>query len=227
RQADRKTTPDARLPRSLVCALTAELSVAIDEKAWDFSAHPAVRDCPGAGSGLKLGSLEDVAKAKGVAEGANPLRELLLRGKVAYLFQRYSAERELSAMLLCIPDGNQEVRDLSDMMTAWIDQTLGATPADRAKQKNALFLVLSKMDREFEQKAGETEESRKLRWSARLNNSLINNFRGEWPSNWDSRPFANTFWLRNPTVIDERLMDYDGGREQGIAETFAERALEL
>ena len=36
---------------------------------------------------------------KGVAEGANPLRELLLRGKVAYLFQRYSAERELSAAI--------------------------------------------------------------------------------------------------------------------------------
>jgi hypothetical protein len=151
----------------------------------------------------------------------------LLRGKVAYLFQRYSAERELSAILLCIPDGNQEVRDLSDMMTAWIDQTIGATPGDRAKQKNALFLVLTKMDREFEQKAGETEESRKLRWSARLNNSLINNFRGEWPANWDGNPFDNTFWLRNPTVIDERLMDYDDGRERGIAETFAERANEL
>ena len=86
------------------------------------------------------------------------------------------------------------------MMTAWIDQTIGATPADRAKQKNALFLVLTKMDREFEQKAGETEESRKLRWSARLNNSLVNNFRGEWPANWDGKPFDNTFWLRNPTV---------------------------
>jgi hypothetical protein len=130
-------------------------------------------------------------------------------------------------MLLCIPDGNQEVRDLSDMMTAWIDQTIGATPAERVKQKNALFLVLSKMDREFEQKAGETEESRKLRWSARLNNSLINNFRGEWPSNWDGRPFNNSFWLRNPTVIDERLMDYDGGRELRVAEAFAARAIEL
>ena len=107
------------------------------------------------------------------------------------------------------------------MMTAWIDQTIGATPADRAKQKNALFLVLTKMDREFEQKAGETEESRKLRWSARLNNSLINNFRGEWPANWNGKPFDNTFWLRNPTVLDERLMDYDGGRETGVAEAFA------
>ena len=195
-----RARPTPRLPRSLVCALTAELSVAIAEKPWDFFDHTDLLDFPGARSRLKLANLEDVAKAKGVAEGANPLRELLLRGKVAYLFQRYSAERELSAILLCIPDGNQEVRDLSDMMTAWIDQTIGATPADRAKQKNALFLVLTKMDREFEQKAGETEESRKLRWSARLNNSLVNNFRGEWPANWDGRPFDNTFWLRNPTV---------------------------
>lgn len=227
KQADRRTSPDARLPRSLICALTAELSVAIDEKPWDFFDHTDLLDFPGARSRLKLANLEDVAKAKGVAEGANPLRELLLRGKVAYLFQRYSAERELSAILLCIPDGNQEVRDLSDMMTAWIDQTIGATPADRAKQKNALFLVLTKMDREFEQKAGETEESRRLRWSARLGNSLINNFRGEWPTNWNGRPFDNSFWLRNPTVIDERLMDYQAGREVGIAAAFAERAAEL
>jgi len=227
KQADRRTSPDARLPRSLVCALTAELSVAIDEKPWDFFDHTDLLDFPGARSRLKLANLEDVAKAKGVAEGANPLRELLLRGKVAYLFQRYSAERELSAILLCIPDGNQEVRDLSDMMTAWIDQTIGATPADRAKQKNALFLVLTKMDREFEQKAGETEESRRLRWSARLGNSLINNFRGEWPTNWNGKPFDNSFWLRNPTVIDERLMDYTAGRETGIAEAFAARAVEL
>ena len=206
KQADGRAAPDAELPRSLICALTAELSVAIAEKPWDFFDHTDLLDFPGARSRLKLANLGDVAKAKGVAEGANPLRELLLRGKVAYLFQRYSAERELSAILLCIPDGNQEVRDLSDMMTAWIDQTIGATPAERAKQKNALFLVLTKMDREFEQKAGETEESRKLRWSARLNNSLINNFRGEWPANWDGKPFDNTFWLRNPDR-DRRAAD--------------------
>ena len=76
-------------------------------------------------------------------------------------------------------------------------------------------------------KAGETEESRHLRWSARLGNSLVNNFRGEWPLNWNGRPFDNTFWLRNPTVIDERLMDYDGGREVGaLLARLADEALD-
>ena len=170
KRTDGISTADAQLPRSLVCALTAELNVAIDEKPWDFFDHTDLLDFPGARSRLKLANLEDVGKAKDVAEGANPLRELLLRGKVAYLFQRYSAERELSAILLCIPDGNQEVRDLSDMMGAWIDQTIGATSADRAKQKNALFLVLTKMDLEFEQKGGETEELRRAALAARINN---------------------------------------------------------
>ena len=56
---------------------------------------------------------------------------------------------------------------------------------------------------------------------------MINNFRGEWPTNWNGRPFDNTFWLRNPTVLDERLMDHSGGRETGVAEAFAPRAIEL
>ncbi len=50
---------------------------------------------------------------------------------------------------------------------------------------------------------------------------------GEWPSNWNGKSFDNTFWLRNPTVIDERLMDYESGRETGTAEAFAQRAVEL
>jgi hypothetical protein len=42
-------------------------------------------------------------------------------------------------------------------------------PAERAKQKNSLFLVLTKMDRGVRAEGGRDEESRKLRWSARLN----------------------------------------------------------
>jgi len=216
--------PDVDLPRSLICALTAELRIAIGERPWPFFEHTDLLDFPGARSRLKLEKIEDAAKSKQIAEGANPLRELLLRGKVAYLFQRYSADRELSAMLLCIPDGVQEVRDLSDMVAGWVNATFGDTPQARARQRNGLYLVLTKMDREFEQKAGETDKDIPLRWTARLNNSLLTNFRGDWPRDWDGRPFDNTFWLRNPTVRDERLMLYEAGRETGVAPGFIPRS---
>ena len=38
--------PSAELPRSLICALTAELSVAIAEKPWDFFEHTDLLDFP-------------------------------------------------------------------------------------------------------------------------------------------------------------------------------------
>ncbi|MGE0422075.1 MAG: virulence factor SrfC family protein [Reyranellaceae bacterium] len=219
---------DAELPRSLICALTAELRIAIGEKPWPFFDHTDLLDFPGARSRLKLEQLEDAGKNADGTRAANPLRELLLRGKVAYLFQRYSAEREISAILLCIPDGVQEVRDLSPMMEGWVNATFGELPQTRARQRCGLFLVLTKMDREFEQKAGEVGDDIRMRWTARLNNSLLKNFRGEWPTNWDGKPFNNSFWLRNPTVKDERLMKYGAdGREAGIAETFTERSTTL
>lgn len=66
-----------------------------------------------------------------------------------------------------------------------IDQTIGATPADR-QQKNALF-VLTKMDREFEQKAGETEEQPPALDSP-PGNSLIYTFAASGPSTGTDTP---------------------------------------
>jgi hypothetical protein len=52
KQADRAISEDARLPRSLVCALTAELKVAIYVKPWDFFDHTDLLDFAGARSRL-------------------------------------------------------------------------------------------------------------------------------------------------------------------------------
>jgi hypothetical protein len=211
-----------RLPRSLICALAAELVTSLPERPWPFLDSADLLDFPGARSRLRISSLEDVKRSKGVAEGANPLRELLLRGKVAYLFERYTVERELAALALCIPDGPQEVRDLSDMVGAWVRQVVGATREARARQSRALLLVLTKMDREFEVKSGETDQSRKSRWTSRLNNSLLNNFRGEWPHDWDGNPFNNTFWLRNPEHLEPGRIVYVKGAEPPVETAFTE-----
>jgi hypothetical protein len=210
------------LPRSLVAALTAELRITVREKPSEVFDHTDLLDFPGARSRLGIKRLEDAGKDDKGETTANPLRELLLRGKVAYLFEGYTAEGEISALLLCVPDSVQEVRGLSGMVEDWVHGTLGAKPEARAKEKVGLFLVLTKMDAEFVQKEGVDDKDKD--WGIRIDSSLLKNFRGDWPTDWDGRPFRNLFWLRNPTIHDTRIMVYeDDKREIGIADSFRER----
>ncbi len=199
------------LPRRLITALTAEITIYMREKPDDFFDYTDLLDFPGYRSRLKL---EDIRREL-AREGT--LENLFLRGKVAYLFERYCAERELTSMLLCIGPGNQEVQDLPRAVYDWIVATHGETPARRADKPPALFFVLTKMDMEFEKKKG--TPSVESRWNTRLQSSLLDFFgkQHDWPTNWDgSHPFNNVFLLRNPNFRSEAIFAFDGDRESGI-----------
>ncbi|NBC34364.1 MAG: hypothetical protein GVY13_16930 [Alphaproteobacteria bacterium] len=201
------------LPRAFITALIAELQIVIQDKPWPFFDHTDLLDFPGARS------RENIPDIRRFLTQPNALQSLFLRGKVAYLFDRYCAEQELTSMLLCIGPSNQEVRTLPGMVKDWIDSTHGPEPADRAKHQTALFLVLTKFDAEFEEKAGQAETS-EGRWTARLHASLLDFFgkADDWPIAWTpGEPFRNTFWLRNPNYKAKHILDYDEeGREQGV-----------
>ena len=199
------------LPRSEVTALIAELRIVISEQPWDFFQHTDLLDFPGARSREQIKDLPEFLA------GTDALQSLFLRGKVAYLFERYCAEQELTSMLLCIGPSNQEVKTLPEMVFNWIESTHGATPEQRSQQPTALFLVLTKFDMEFEEKAG--ERSPESRWITRMESSLLNFFgkQHEWPRRWDSSgPFRNSYWLRNPNFKAKNLFDYDGNVELTI-----------
>lgn len=214
----------ATLPRAALAALVAELTIALRDKPWDFFEVTDLLDFPGARSREKLSQPGRFLAEKGKFPG------LFLRGKVAYLYQRYCAEQEITAMLLCIGPSNQEVRTLPRMIKDWVDGTLGATPEERARHRNALFLVLTKFDTEFEEKKGAAEGTGS-RWTIRLNASLLDFFGKEhdWPRDWAAgRPFANTYWLRNPNVAAKHILDYDEqGREAGLRASEAPRLARL
>ncbi len=212
----------AMLARPAVTALIAELTIVMKDKPWDFFDHTDLLDFPGARS---RENIEDVAA---FMAGPDALRSLFLRGKVAYLFDRYCAEQELTSMLLCIGPSNQEVRTLPAMIKDWIDSTHGPAAADRVAQQTALFLVLTKFDAEFSEKAGESRDSVE-RWTTRLNASLLDFFgkAHDWPREWvPGEPFRNSYWMRNPNYKAKEILDYDedgvetglrGGEEQRIA----------
>ncbi|MDG4551447.1 MAG: virulence factor SrfC family protein [Candidatus Contendobacter sp.] len=200
------------LPRSEVTALIAELRIVINEQPWDFFQHTDLLDFPGARS------REQIKDLPTFLQGADALQSLFLRGKVAYLFERYCVEQELTSMLLCIGPSNQEVKTLPEMVFDWIVSTHGATPEQRSQQPTALFLVLTKFDMEFEEKAG--ERSPESRWITRLESSLLNFFgkQHDWPRQWDAQgPFRNSFWLRNPNFKAKNIFDYDeNGQELNV-----------
>jgi hypothetical protein len=189
--------------RAVVAALVAELIIPLAEAAWPFLDRTDLLDFPGARSRESITDLDQfLAKPE-------QLGHIFLRGKVAYLFQRYQAEQEITAMLLCVADSVQDVQTLPGMVNDWVNQVLGKSPEERSRQRDSLFVVLTKFDREFSDKAGEDPTSGE-RWTARMNASQLNYFRFPWVDKWKpDRPFDNVCWLRSTSTFDSPVFDYD------------------
>ena len=208
-------TPQGRratLQRAVVTALTAELTIVMSRSPAPYFDYTDLLDFPGYRSRYKFDDVRRELRKEGM------LKEMFLRGKVAYLFQRYCAERELTSMLLCIGPSNQEVQDLPGVINDWICSTHGERPEDRVGKEISLFFVLTKFDMEFEQKKG--APSVETRWDNRLHASLLDFFgkQHDWPHEWDgTNAFNNLFLLRNPNFRFDAILEYDAdGREKGI-----------
>ncbi|MDR1396301.1 MAG: putative virulence factor [Desulfarculales bacterium] len=184
------------LPRVYLAALTAELIIPVRDKPADFFDHTDLLDFPGYRSREEFKNLSEEAQDPYILELC------FLRGKVAYLFQRYCAERELTGLLLCIAPSVQEVKGMSEAVNEWIAGAHGESPESRTGKDVALFFILTKSDMEFENKAGARDLSK--RWDIRIGSSLLQPFatQHEWPKYWDKNgPFNNIFLLRNTTIL--------------------------
>lgn len=203
------------VPIGTLCGLISELVIQLKEKPHDFFDCTDLLDFPGARS----------RHARKKDADSSIQIDTFLRGKVAYLFDKYSSDLELSAMLLCVGPSNQEVVGLARLVEDWVERTHGKAPEERDKLPTSLFLVLTKFDQEFSQGAGRTTDG--TRWATRLQASLLEPFgahchRTGWVKRWDSRgAFRNTYWLRNTNVDQLGLIQYEGeiaaSREIGFA----------
>jgi len=209
-----RTGRRADLERAVLTAVVAELQLQLADKPFDFFDHTDLLDFPGARTRGK----ESAQNAE--REAAQNIFMLFRRGKVAYLYQRYLAEQELTSMLLCLKHSNQEVATVPFMVNDWIISTHGATAEARQNRDTALFLIFTMFDVEFALKAGQQDDAVE-RWSTRIETTLTQ-YLGKspehtWVHDWvPGKAFNNTFWLRNPAVRDEGLLDYNGKMEAGF-----------
>ena len=196
-----------RLSRNVLTALIAELVITMQEKPADFFDHTDLLDFPGARS------RETRVKDPKYLDDTESRPRLFLRGKVAYLFERYCENKELTTLLLCSGFENMEVISLPEMVFDWIAATHGKTPEQRANQSTSLFLVMTKFDvTAFKQAAGDGDMAN--RWTTRLETSLIKPYSqipNDWPNHWqgEGRVFNNCFCVRNPNYRQDHIFDYD------------------
>ena len=199
----------ARLARARVCALAAELVLPMRDEPHPLYATTDLLDFPGARN--RFNKSLDVTLAD-----PSTLPGLLLRGKVAYLFDRYVENQEITSMLLCLPDSNMETVDLPRLVSTWIDQTHGPRPEMRAAVDCILFFVLTKFDKHLGDSAAAGGES--SRFQRRLEASLREKFSNgadNWVEKWTpGKPFQNCYWLRNTNYYVEGLIDYDDARRE-------------
>jgi hypothetical protein len=207
------------IARSHLTAITAELLIQIAEEPWPFFQHTDLLDFPGARSREMINEPPDAyVKKPGSIAG------LFRRGKVAYLFDRYREQKEITSMLLCVVPGNQDVMTLPRTVLSWIHDSHGANPADRSRVETSLLFVMTKFDRRFETSQGKPISSQE-RWAGAISTALTGYFgpksSDDWTRSWHpNEAFSNCYWLRNPNVHALGLMRYtpDRATELGLLE---------
>ncbi|MEM1076510.1 MAG: putative virulence factor [Pseudomonadota bacterium] len=214
----------AQMNRAILCALAAELVFPMAEQPSEFFADTDLLDFPGARNRFEL------PLSKTLENPEEGVPNMLLRGKVAYLFDRYVANQEITSMLLCVPDSNMDTVSLPGLVENWIGMTHGVTPEQRAGSDCILFFVLTKFDKHLGESASGGSPTE--RFERRMKASLVDGFgklSDSWVQKWaPGQPFNNCYWLRNPNYFVEGLINYnDDETEQEIRPEKQDRVAEL
>ena len=204
----------SKLTRSLLSAITAELVLNISDVPHKFMRHTDVLDFPGARNREPVNLTDHFATFE---EDGNKIHEYLIRGKVAYLFQKYVNSQDINAMLLCIKHSNMEAVGLTTVVERWIQNSIGQNAEARTGQNNSFFFVMTFFDQHLVDTAANENETD--RFTRRIHSSLLEKFGklpDSWPLSWSmsskqSVPFDNCYWLRNPGVAQSYFT-----REKGI-----------
>jgi hypothetical protein len=193
------------IKKSFLCALTAELVFKLpDEVKEDKSFLNAtdLLDFPGARARLENNESE-------INEEVVP--DMLLRGKVAYLFNKYEDNFKINTLLFCHDKDLASQRFMPSLLNNWVKSTFGATPEEREEfisrtEKSPLFIIATKFNLDLQIIEADREsdiDTLNHRWNQRfskvLSEELINVNMYDWFMNWTStnKHFNNIYLLRD------------------------------
>lgn len=197
---------EIRFPKSYLCALASELVFSQPESLLEskpFMRDTDLLDFPGARSRMTLP--QDLVETKNVWE-------LLLRGKVAYLFNKYSDAEKINVLLLCAKPDQPAQRTLPEILNNWVTKIVGNTPEEREafvsrSKVPPLFIVgtFFNSNLQYDPQKDRLEDNTHMnyRWNQRFERSLaqqiLNTEAYSWFHQWTtSLPyFQNIYLLRD------------------------------
>lgn len=186
---------------ALIAELTFVLpeSIARDRK---FLLHMDLLDFPGARSREKYKETEI----------STVLPKMLRRGKVAYLFNKYSRSLQISSVLFCHHNDQKAEPTIGETINNWIEENIGENPQQRAKMLNLtngiapLFFVATKFNIDLQRTKTDKRDNYDTlhkHWN-RFDTVLPeiikpNTWLDEWTvaGNGDVVPFRNIYPLRD------------------------------
>lgn len=156
------------------------------------------------------------------------LTNVLLRGKVAYLFNMYCEARMINILMFCHHNESNDVTSIPLLLNNWVNKYIGVTPEARASKLkdlngiSPLFYVATMFNIDMKYNVNSDEANRgdslEGRWEARFDKVLAKECFGgsmSWYKNWDSADslFRNSYLLRD--------FKYSGVGESNLYEGFA------
>ena len=192
--------------KSFLCALTAELVFGQPQSlltSKPFLKETDLLDFPGARSRKEepLDAIED-----------KTIPDLLLRGKVAYLFNKYSDNEKINILIFCAKQTQVAQRVIPRLLNDWVNKIVGDTADKREKfitnsKISPLFIIGTFFNENlfFDPLHDKTDGGTPLsnRWLQRFNITLekeyLEKLNYPWFENWTiSQPdFKNIFLLRD------------------------------
>lgn len=145
--------------------------------------------------------------------------EFFRRGKVAYLFERYSRRNEIDQLLFCIGvNAQQDVTSVLTILSDWVENNVGKTPEKRAGVYNPLTIILTRYDEVFNRQLRNLSSGLPLDMNQELNIALNRIQKLNWFTEWTpGRPFSRVLLARKPNLGDiNPWIDFDPATSQEL-----------
>ena len=210
-------------PRSVLvshlAALTSEMTFRLVETPKDPIVNEVdLLDFPGYRGRMSLTDFSKISDPD-LREGDNPVSRLILRGKVSYLFERYTDNQEMNALVLCTNSNRGiDINEIGPILTRWIENTQGATPKERASRSSGLIWAMTMFDLRLSTLINMEPGQRPDSWGGMIQSAMTERFGShDWLHNWaDGVPFNNTYLVRKPNQ-ELVCVGYDSNRlETGL-----------